>query len=799
MQTTTTEHPKKERAPKRGLGAGATLKALSLSDIVIFFVGTVLGRTHLAFGAYPLGIAFLCALPHHVFVGLAGTVAGSLSRGSSGILFAMIAFISLFVRILISGAEKHSEGGVMFRESLTLRMSAGAVGGFVSAVYDLLLRGIVTESVLFSLTMIFGVALATVAFGLLFSYPITLKGALFHPTGLFSFVPEGSYRHKKHLCIFSMLCYLLALTFGLSGIELLGVSLGGVFAFGATLFVSRRFGSVCAAVVGFLSGVVIAPDFAVACALTGAISGLLFPYGNLFGEASAIAVTVLWGVYTGGALGLLSLLPEGLIGAMLLHPVLTRVPPDTAKGEKESPSPGGRVKEMMEQEVKKRESAPVARGGALALSEALLKLSSLLHREEDHGTFPSESEYRALLEQALERRCRGCAFREGCVREESGFLLSAPDLYRKLLAHRAPEAEDVGICRDREGRGAFAEALRTSVGRAEEEAYRAAKRTPVGDLVRTFGEMAREAATRDGDATFLDADASLALTDALKGLGLLYAEAQIYGKARREVYVCAMDEDGTHISSPEVMREISAACGGATLGTPSYVREGSFVLLKVQTRKRFSLRCASASLPVGKEGVSGDTIQTFEGANGHFYGALCDGVGTGADARESAGFAQDVLRAMLDCGASVPYVLRLLDEVMRRRSPEDGTTLDLFSLDLYNGGAEFYKLGAVTSFIKRGDSLFSIRSGSLPLGLADVSFHGERISASVEAGDTVVLFSDGISQEPAEAPWLLELLAHTSICEPKSLAEQILLCAKREIGQKDDMSVLVCRIGQSCA
>ena len=794
MQTTTTEHTKREKVPKKKGEMRGARRALELSDLVIFFVGAVLGRTHLAFGAYPFGIAFLCALPHHVFIGLAGTVAGALSRGKSGILFAMIAFIALFVRILISGAEKHSEHGVMFRENLTLRMSAGAVGGFVSAVYELLARGIVTESVLFSLAMIFGVALATVAFGLVYSYPITLKGALFHTTGLFSFADTKEYQRKKHLCIFSLMCYLLALTFGLSGIELLGISLGGIFAFSATLFVARRFGAVCGAVVGFLCGVVIAPDFAVACALTGVASGLLFPYGNLYGEVSAVAASALWGIYTGGAVGLLTLLPEGLIGTLLLHPILTRVPSDTPKNEKEGPSAEERVKDLLERGTMRWEREGRQGIHNDALPQSLLKLASLLHSEEDRGTFPSESEYRALLLNAMQTRCKTCPYFEGCEREQTGFYLSAPTLLHKLLIHRAPDGEDVGICQDREGRRAFVEALRTSVGRAEEAIYQSARRTPVGDLVRTFGEMTREASQKAEDEILFDEELSKKLTEALREEGLLYAEGRVYGRRSRRIFFSGMDEDGRKISSPEMMQAVSLACGGVMLGTPSYVREGQFVRVELATRKRFSLKCASAVLPVGKEGISGDVIQTYEGAGGHFFGILCDGAGTGAEARESARFAQDVLRAMLDSGASVSFVLRLLDEVMRRRSPEDSTTLDMFTLDLYGGKAEFYKHGAVTSFIKRGDSLFSIRSGSLPLGIVSGAFHGERITATIESGDMVVLFSDGVSAEPEKTPWLLELLAHTEIADPKTLAEQLLLRAKRENGQRDDMSVLVCRV-----
>ena len=793
MQTRVSETVEREKTP-RARERGNVGRTLELCDIVIFFVGLVLGRTHLAFGAYPFGVAFLCALPQNVFVGLAGAVVGALSRGRSGILFAMVAFVALFVRILISGAEKASACGGMFRESLTLRLSAGAIGGFVASVYDLLSRGIVTESVLFSLTMIFGVALATVAFGLVFSYPITLKGALFHTTGLFAPSEDRSVRRRKHLCIFSILCYLIALSFGLSKIELLGVSLGGVFAFGVTLLVARRFGAVCAAIVGFLSGVVIAPLFAVACALVGAVSGLLFSYGNLAGEVCAVAVAALWGVYTDGALGLLTLLPEGAIGTMLMHPILTRMSSEEGKSKIESPTFEDIAAKVLSEGVASWERECTARYGALALSESLLALSNVLHKEENRSTFPSEAEYRALLWGAMETRCKTCRFFEGCDKARTGFFLSAPDLLEKLISHRPPEGEDIGVCQDSEGREAFAESLRVLVGRVEEDRYQSARMTPVGDLVRTFSEMAREAARGEDEERVLDKALSQRVKVALESAGFLQVEARVYGKAKRRLFIAFPEEEREKASSPEVLALLSDTLGGIALGAPELIQDGKLLLMKLSAKKAYTLRSASAILPLGKEGISGDVISTYESVGGVFRGILCDGTGSGAKAREGAKFATEILRVMLDSGAQTAYVLRLVDEIMRRRCPEDATTLDLFSLDLYTARAEFYKLGAVTSFIKRGDSLFSIRSGSLPLGIGEGAFHGERITATVEAGDTVFLFSDGIATEPEQTPWLLELLAHTKITDPKTLAQQIILRAKEETGQQDDMSVLVCYV-----
>ncbi len=785
--------PSSRESMRGAKGKGPSLvRKLNIADILVFFVGVVLGRTHLAFGAYPFGIAFLSCLPHHVFIGLAGAVAGALSRGRSGILFAMISFIALFVRIIISGAEKHSEDGTMFKENLTLRMSAGTIGGFVSAVYELLLRGITLESVLFSITMIFGVALSTVAFGLLFSYPLTLRGVLFHSTGLRARESDGKMRRKKYLFLFSAICYLIALSYGLSGIELVGVSLGGIFVFFVTLLIAKRFGAVHGAVVGFLGGLVIAPEFAVACAVGGAVSGLLFPFGNLWGEVSVVLLGALWGLYTDNLVGLLSLLPEGAIGTMLAHPLLAKVKAESAPEVQERNADEERALDMVRtvsaRIIQENESARER------VADALLRLSALLHKEEGEGSSPTEREYRALLEGAMNTRCKTCTHFDSCVRQESGFYRSAPSMLSLLLSHRAPVVTDVGVCEDETRRDEFVGALCASVGRMEEDAYKKAKETPIGEVIHTVGEMVREGGYSARSEGQENAELSERLTEVMHKFGFPEGCARVIGTRRMRVLICGADEDGTRITSGELHRELEASLGKGRLGAPSYFRQERFVLANFGARRRFRMKCASAVLSLSDDGISGDVVETFEGGDGVFYGLISDGTGSGAEARESARFAVDFLRATVNSGAEMGTSLRLLDEIMRRRAPEQSATLDLFSLDLLSGEGAFYKLGAVSSFIKRADSLFSIRAHTLPLGLSDGAFLGERISAGIGAGDIVVLISDGVSQDPDHAPWLLERLAHTTLLDPRAIAEDILLLAKREHGKKDDMSILVCRV-----
>ena len=87
-------------------------------DILLFTIGFLLTRCHLVFGAHPLGLAFLAALPVGVWSALLGAVIGGISMGLSGIIFAASCAITVFLRAAVS-ADKIIDGKrQLFSEAL---------------------------------------------------------------------------------------------------------------------------------------------------------------------------------------------------------------------------------------------------------------------------------------------------------------------------------------------------------------------------------------------------------------------------------------------------------------------------------------------------------------------------------------------------------------------------------------------------------------------------------------------------------------------------------------------------------
>ena len=148
-----------------------------LLDVVTFFVAFLFSRCHVVFGSHPLAIAFIAVLPTRVWIAVLGAVSGALTLGKSGIIYSMISVIVVFLRIIVSGTEKDDGGEARyfkwFSEGLILKMSASLIGGFIAAVYEVLLSGFNLTSMLFGLSMVLIPPLIVFALSGLFDCDIT--------------------------------------------------------------------------------------------------------------------------------------------------------------------------------------------------------------------------------------------------------------------------------------------------------------------------------------------------------------------------------------------------------------------------------------------------------------------------------------------------------------------------------------------------------------------------------------------------------------------------------------------------
>ena len=179
---------------------------------------------------------------------------------------------------------------------------------------------------------------------------------------------------------------------------------------------------------------------------------------------------------------------------------------------------------------------------------------------------------------------------------------------------------------------------------------------------------------------------------------------------------------------------------------------------------------------------------------------LSDGMGSGENAYVKSGQIVDLLEQFLSAGFCRELAIELLNSFISFLSDGNvSSTLDLTMIDFYTGTADFIKLGASTTFIKRKDKKVEyIRSTSLPVGvLEQVEF--DTCARKLYHGDMVVMISDGVLDgiifENKET-YLADLIAKIETNNVQVVAETIMedIRTMQRGSMRDDSTVLVAGI-----
>jgi stage II sporulation protein E len=203
---------------------------------------------------------------------------------------------------------------------------------------------------------------------------------------------------------------------------------------------------------------------------------------------------------------------------------------------------------------------------------------------------------------------------------------------------------------------------------------------------------------------------------------------------------------------------------------------------------------------------SGDSYSAMELRNGSSLLVLSDGMGSGERAKRESAATVGLLEDFIESGFDKELAVRMINSVLILKSSEESfSTLDICSVDLYTGRAEFIKIGAAETFLLRDGTVSVIRSASLPIGmLNDVDL--EITERQLKHGDIILMVTDGVTmagtkktdEEPPEDNWLKSALKTCRYTSPQDLADHLLSEAEKRSrnGPKDDMTILTARVWQ---
>lgn len=203
-----------------------------------------------------------------------------------------------------------------------------------------------------------------------------------------------------------------------------------------------------------------------------------------------------------------------------------------------------------------------------------------------------------------------------------------------------------------------------------------------------------------------------------------------------------------------------------------------------------------------KEGeeYTGDTYNFGNVTGGKYLTILSDGMGSGPEASKESKMTVDLVEKFINCGFGIDTALNTVNSIMTMKFDEDEkySTLDMNTIDLYTGTASFIKVGATTSFIKRGKEIIKVSSSMPPFGLVD-EIEIEAIDKRIKNGDIIVTLSDGVldidKSKVGDTEWFENYLINAGN-NPKDLAIDIIEESKtlNNGSIKDDMTVIVSKV-----
>lgn len=275
---------------------------------------------------------------------------------------------------------------------------------------------------------------------------------------------------------------------------------------------------------------------------------------------------------------------------------------------------------------------------------------------------------------------------------------------------------------------------------------------------------------------------------AFERIGIIVYEISISEGERSEVYIRL--SDNTRIGEAEgILSEVLCV----NMGFDREENGGLYFISK----PRFSVDAGVKQL--SKEDCCGDTVKVF-GTDGYkLYCIICDGMGTGEKAAAQSGITAGLLQEFLEAGFSIRTAVGMVNSSMCMKSEDDYfTSLDLLCVDLMNGSAEFYKIGAAQSLIYRRGAVQTVFSAAFPIGTSAVTEVLPQIKR-IEDGDILLMASDGITEAGnVHSEWLRNQI-RTPFLSMQAMAEEITskALAKNDGEIIDDMSVIALRITEN--
>ena len=770
----------------------------------------LLGQARLAFGTFPLGLALLCASGHHtlsILIGLLAVAAGQMESPALYIVtYLAAALIRVVSSLLLEPEDANKKWGLRIRERL-LWAERGPAASHTPAFPDVILNGMGTRlarvraffSESLTLRMASGATCALIV-GLWrvftggFQYYdlfATVFAVLVTPAA----VPVYAVALDRHASGTGMVLRLsqaalaFSFVFAATTVRVVGLPLAPVLALLITLWITSREGIAVGAVFGVLVGIAYRPMHAPAYLLAALVLGMLKGQKQAAAVPSACMAALAWTLYADRIDQIFTLLPSCLLagGVFGLISFLGASEPNTSEDH---------AREVVRHRLegsRHRDANDRFRG----ISEAFSSLSEMFYNLSDRFRRPGTLDLRQICDRSFDRFCADCPNKTVCWGlEYNGTLDSVNRLISALhtkgrvtrscmaptLLRRCDCVDAILQDINRECAKLTGELLKNNRTEIFAMDYEAA------------ASIINDALEEDDCEYRFDAALEQKIDVYLHDAGVSAHGVTVYGKRRRQIVVRGVDVGQARVTVETLRADLGEMCG-MELEKPTFELDGASSNMILRAAQKIAVTGAQKGISA-EGGVSGDSLNLFSNKKDFFYALINDGMGAGHEAAMTSRLCSVFLEKMLRAGNRANTSLRMLNNLIRSRTSDStrecSSTVDLLELDLMTGEASFIKSGAAPSLVVRQGGIQLVSSPTAPIGIIS-ALDAQATPLALQAGDLVVMISDGILEKDPECEWLTSYLQAKELPAPDVIAAEI--CRYAAGNEKhDDCSAIVLRI-----
>ena len=793
-------------------------------ECIHFGGACLLGQAPMPFGTYPLGFALLCGGGRHMWSVLLGLIVAAVWQLPDPAVYICAYVAAALARLCIWAAfERKREDGRATEGSSTLhgatveqlppkpkRLPKTRIGRFfmqknaasnaqenapLADAVQSLLGEPMRLRLLTGGICAFVVGLSRILMGGFQYYDLfaTLFLILTVPAGTLVYA-GGLLQDHTHVWIdrISRGALLFSLVFAAKGIFFVGIPLEVILAFFFALYVCTEESAALSTAQGLLCGLAVSPIYAPAYLLASLAFRFFLEIGKSgVGFAVAALAMLSWSVYAGDASLLLTHLPATLLSGSVMT-VLLRFRVKTAAPQAENERETEQLRQRLEG-ARFRDANDRFRG----ISDAFSALSEVFYNLSDRFRRPGALDLRRVCDGSFDSFCADCPNKTVCwgleydlTLEAVGKLVSALQTKGRVGRAQVPQS----LCNRCQKVDAIIARINEECARLTGEMLRNNRTEIFAMDYESAADIINDALEEDDGEYRFDDEQAAKIAEYLYDAGVTMQGVTVYGNRRRRILVRGASLEHAKVSLETLRGDLGELCD-RKLGIPVFESDGERSTVVLQAEQRISVIGAQNNFSADG-GVSGDTVNLFSNKQDFYYALINDGMGAGKEAAMTSGLCSVFLEKMLRAGNRAATSLKMLNNMIRSRgvdsSRECSSTVDLLEIDLMTATASFLKSGAAPSFVVRGKAVHRLQAGTVPIGiLGTLDVHASTFY--LKEGDTVILVSDGILQDDADAEELVSYLSTVSELTPSEIVYHICIrAASRE--EHDDCSAIALRI-----